>query len=205
ECVSRPPIRKMHFRNRRRRDSNHPADTRAADRSETVRTTVSGGCCTPPATTARRPREADGDGAWNCPGNRDSGKGGREAISEVGARTVGQSRLRGQPLLNRRILPKNLSTKKPVDNYGFCSRMSFVSRAHTETEGSQPMPRPRLSTPTEGELEILKVLWERGPLTVREVLTELNAARVRAYTSVMSLMNIMTDKGLLHREPQGRA
>lgn len=67
------------------------------------------------------------------------------------------------------------------------------------------MPRPRQNTPTEGELEILKVLWDRGPLTVREVLTELNQSRVRAYTSVMSLMNIMTDKGLLERTPQGRA
>ncbi len=67
------------------------------------------------------------------------------------------------------------------------------------------MPRPRQNTPTEGELEILKVLWEHGPMTVRQVLTELNRSRVRAYTSVMSLMNIMTDKGLLDREPQGRA
>jgi BlaI family penicillinase repressor len=71
--------------------------------------------------------------------------------------------------------------------------------------GVLKMPRPRQNTPTEGELEILKVLWDRGPLTVREVLTELNQSRVRAYTSVMSLMNIMTDKGLLERTPQGRA
>ncbi len=67
------------------------------------------------------------------------------------------------------------------------------------------MPRPRQNNPTEGELEILKVLWDVGPTTVREVLNELNKSRQRAYTSVMSLMNIMTDKGLLRREPQGRA
>ena len=68
------------------------------------------------------------------------------------------------------------------------------------------MPRPRTPHPTPSELEILKLLWERGPLTVREVL-ELEAPdqKSRAYTSVMSLMNVMADKGLLRREPEGRA
>jgi predicted transcriptional regulator len=67
------------------------------------------------------------------------------------------------------------------------------------------MPRKRLPTPTQGELEILQVLWDRGPSTVREVLDVLSAKRPRAYTSVMSLLNIMVDKGLVAREPQGRA
>ncbi|MBI1248405.1 BlaI/MecI/CopY family transcriptional regulator [bacterium] len=68
------------------------------------------------------------------------------------------------------------------------------------------MARPKQETPTSGELEVLKVLWKRGPSTVREVLEELNqTGRKRAYTSVMSLMNVMSDKGLLDREPLGRA
>ena len=67
------------------------------------------------------------------------------------------------------------------------------------------MPRPKEEHPTAGELEVLKVLWERGPSTVREVMDVLNEARPRAYTSVMSLLNVMTDKRLLVREPQGRA
>jgi len=68
------------------------------------------------------------------------------------------------------------------------------------------MARPKQETPTSGELEVLKVLWKSGPSTVREVLEELNqSGRKRAYTSVMSLMNVMADKGLLDREPQGRA
>lgn len=68
------------------------------------------------------------------------------------------------------------------------------------------MARPKQETPTSGELEVLKVLWKRGPSTVREVLEELNnGERTRAYTSVMSLMNVMADKGLLDREPLGRA
>jgi len=67
------------------------------------------------------------------------------------------------------------------------------------------MARPKEEQPTAGELEVLKVLWDRGPSTVREVMDVLNAARPRAYTSVMSLLNVMTEKRLVVREPQGRA
>jgi predicted transcriptional regulator len=70
------------------------------------------------------------------------------------------------------------------------------------------MPRPRHEQPTPGELEILKILWNRGePTSVRDVLDSVNddAKPRRAYTSVMSLLNVMTDKGLLRRFPQGRA
>jgi BlaI family transcriptional regulator, penicillinase repressor len=70
------------------------------------------------------------------------------------------------------------------------------------------MVRPRAEQPTPAELEILKILWERdGPATVRDVLEEVNRrhAPPRAYTSVMSLMNVMAEKGLLRRSPHGRA
>ena len=67
------------------------------------------------------------------------------------------------------------------------------------------MARPRYEHPTPGELEVLQVIWERGPCTVREMMNILNRSRRRAYTSVMSLMNVMADKGLLKREPKGRA
>jgi predicted transcriptional regulator len=67
------------------------------------------------------------------------------------------------------------------------------------------MARRKQETPTEGELEILQVLWDRGPSTVREVLEVLNQRRPRAYTSIMSLLNIMVEKGFVTREPQGRA
>jgi BlaI family penicillinase repressor len=67
------------------------------------------------------------------------------------------------------------------------------------------MVRPRHENPTPAELEVLQVLWARGPSTVREVMTVLNEARPRAYTSVMSLMNVMADKGLLRTKPKGRA
>jgi BlaI family transcriptional regulator, penicillinase repressor len=70
------------------------------------------------------------------------------------------------------------------------------------------MARPRHEQPTPGELEILKILWGRdGPTSVRDVLEVVNqgATSPRAYTSVMSLLNVMTDKGLLCRSPHGRA
>ena len=67
------------------------------------------------------------------------------------------------------------------------------------------MARPRHENPTPGELEVLQVIWDRGPCTVRQVMSVLNQTRRRAYTSIMSLMNIMDEKGLLKREPKGRA
>ena len=67
------------------------------------------------------------------------------------------------------------------------------------------MPRPRSEHPTPGELDVRRLLWRRGPCTVREVLEALNRTRRRAYTSVMSLLNVMVEKKLLRRRPQGRA
>jgi predicted transcriptional regulator len=70
------------------------------------------------------------------------------------------------------------------------------------------MTRPKAEQPTQGELEILKVLWSlTRPATVREVMEEINARAkpARAYTSVMSLMNVMAEKGQLRRSPAGRA
>jgi predicted transcriptional regulator len=67
------------------------------------------------------------------------------------------------------------------------------------------MARPKSVTPTPGELEILRILWNKHPLSVREVMEALQARPTRAYTSVMSLLNVMADKGLVSRQPQGRA
>jgi BlaI family transcriptional regulator, penicillinase repressor len=59
--------------------------------------------------------------------------------------------------------------------------------------------------PTASELEILHVLWERGPSTVREVHETLNEKRPIGYTSVLKLMQIMTAKGSVQRNEQQRA
>jgi BlaI family penicillinase repressor len=67
------------------------------------------------------------------------------------------------------------------------------------------MARPRHKNPTPAELEVLRIIWEQGPCTVREVMNYLSPKRPRAYTSVMSLMNVMAEKGLLNQKPKGRA
>ena len=59
--------------------------------------------------------------------------------------------------------------------------------------------------PTEGELEILAVLWERNSATVREVYEAISASRSLVYTAVLKLMQIMTDKGLVKRDESARA
>ena len=56
--------------------------------------------------------------------------------------------------------------------------------------------------PTDAELAILRVLWARGPSTVREVAHELD--REGAYTTILKLLQIMTDKGLVRRDESPR-
>ena len=65
-----------------------------------------------------------------------------------------------------------------------------------------PRQRPR---PTDAELEILKVLWQRGPSTVREVHDVLNETKPTGYTTVLKLLQIMGEKGLVKRNEQQRA
>ena len=61
-----------------------------------------------------------------------------------------------------------------------------------------------LPKPTPGELEILRVLWARGPSTVRDVQEALGAEQT-GYTTALKLMQIMADKGLLTRDETARA
>ena len=59
--------------------------------------------------------------------------------------------------------------------------------------------------PTEAETEILRVLWERGPSTVREVHAALQGQRGTGYTTVLKLMQIMAHKGLAARDERQRS
>ena len=59
--------------------------------------------------------------------------------------------------------------------------------------------------PTAAELQILQVLWERGPSTVREVHEALKEGKDLGYTTVLKLMQIMTTKGLVRRNEDQRA
>jgi predicted transcriptional regulator len=63
-------------------------------------------------------------------------------------------------------------------------------------------PRPR---PTDAELAILRVLWQRGPSTVREVHDDLSRTHDSGYTTILKLLQIMTDKGLVVRDESNRA
>jgi BlaI family transcriptional regulator, penicillinase repressor len=59
--------------------------------------------------------------------------------------------------------------------------------------------------PTESELEILNVIWDKGRATVREVHDVLEAQKQSGYTTTLKLMQIMFEKGLLEREATGKS
>jgi BlaI family transcriptional regulator, penicillinase repressor len=61
------------------------------------------------------------------------------------------------------------------------------------------------SKPTASELEILQVLWERGPSTVRQVHAALSEGKEVGYTTVLKLLQIMTSKGMVRRNEEQRA
>jgi predicted transcriptional regulator len=63
------------------------------------------------------------------------------------------------------------------------------------------IPSPR---PTDAELAILRVLWDRGPSTVRQVHDVLSSGRPAAYTTSLKLLQIMTEKGLVERDERDR-
>jgi predicted transcriptional regulator len=58
--------------------------------------------------------------------------------------------------------------------------------------------------PTKLELSILKVLWESGPRSVREIQNILDAAKPTGYTTVLKMLQIMTEKGLVERDESVR-
>jgi BlaI family penicillinase repressor len=65
--------------------------------------------------------------------------------------------------------------------------------------------RRKTKTLTEQELEIMKVIWERGEATVRDVVAALSEQRQIAYTTVMTMMNILEQKGHLKKRQVDRA
>jgi predicted transcriptional regulator len=68
------------------------------------------------------------------------------------------------------------------------------------TKTSSTLPRP-----TESELELLRILWDKEPATVREIFDALNLERPSGYTTVLKLLQIMTAKGLVVRDEANRA
>jgi BlaI family transcriptional regulator, penicillinase repressor len=68
------------------------------------------------------------------------------------------------------------------------------------SKAAESVPRP-----TEAELELLRILWEKEPATVREIYDTLNQERPSGYTTVLKLLQIMTSKGLVVRDEANRA
>jgi BlaI family penicillinase repressor len=65
--------------------------------------------------------------------------------------------------------------------------------------------KPKKPVPTNQELEILKVVWQRGPSTVREVYQDLLKQRKIAYTTVLTMMGILEQKGHLKKKAGEKA
>jgi BlaI family penicillinase repressor len=67
------------------------------------------------------------------------------------------------------------------------------------------MKKPHPPKPTEAELAVLRVLWQRGPSTVREVWEQLSATQQTGYTTVLKTMQIMLAKALVERDEADRS
>ena len=67
------------------------------------------------------------------------------------------------------------------------------------------MARPASQTPTDGELEILRVLWDRGASTVRDVHDVVSRSKDVGYTTILKQMQVMHRKGLLVRSDRYRS
>lgn len=61
-----------------------------------------------------------------------------------------------------------------------------------------------LPNPTPAELEILQILWQRGPSTVRDVYDEMSRTREIAYTTALKMLQILMEKELVTRRPEGK-
>lgn len=66
------------------------------------------------------------------------------------------------------------------------------------------MPKSVIPRPTDAELAILRVLWQRGASTVRQVHDVLSRDRPTAYTTALKMLQIMTEKGLVRRDETDR-
>jgi predicted transcriptional regulator len=62
-----------------------------------------------------------------------------------------------------------------------------------------------LPQPTEAELELLRILWDRGPSTVRAIHESLRAAKGTGYTTTLKILQRMTEKGLVRRDETRRS
>jgi len=81
----------------------------------------------------------------------------------------------------------------------------FVDNTNIFVVSCSQMPSTNLPRPTDSELEILRVLWDQGPSTVRDVHITLQRHREIGYTTVLKLLQIMAAKGIVERDETARA
>jgi len=84
-------------------------------------------------------------------------------------------------------------------------RLLFVDSTTTDVVSLSYMKRSNPSRPTEAQLEVLNILWDRGPLTVRQVHEELSEAKPSQYTTTLKIMQVMADRGLVARDESERS
>lgn len=101
---------------------------------------------------------------------------------------------RSYPTVQPRILPKPNNQKNSLHKNCFVRTFSYLRFDMTKKDQNKQLE------PTKSELEILQVLWEIGPSTVREVNNELLKQKDVNYTTTLKLMQIMADKGILARD-----
>lgn len=66
------------------------------------------------------------------------------------------------------------------------------------------MPRPTSSQPTEVELQLLRILWELGPSTVRDIHNRMTESKATGYSTTVKMLSVMLDKGLVKRDDSVR-
>jgi BlaI family transcriptional regulator, penicillinase repressor len=93
----------------------------------------------------------------------------------------------------------------PIDSL-HSNSLEFVERRgiRKNQRGKTTMARPASQTPTDGELEILRVLWARGPASLGDVCEALRREREVATTTVATMLRVMLDKNLVRRKRSGR-
>lgn len=67
------------------------------------------------------------------------------------------------------------------------------------------MPRKKISSLTDLELDVMNVVWKLGNATVRQIVEDMRAYRPLAYTTVQTVLTILTQKGFVEYSPKGRA
>jgi predicted transcriptional regulator len=77
---------------------------------------------------------------------------------------------------------------------------STLRVTHSPKNQEETVARPKLPRPTDAELELLNVLWTRGPSTVREIHEDVSQRRETGYTTVLKMLQIMSAKGLVERD-----